>query len=167
MTKARFCINFFAIHVFWPQVTARIPARPPSGNSWPQQEGQQWWSSPALSPRVHAHYLAAWVFANPLSSASPAHTATTTTKPVLHQQQREPLVWMICLNRHQEVRSVLHHRYCFPNKKEKWKPDEGRSLLAASFLLNHCGYVPEMLYILNFLTQYIMLFLLLWCHATF
>lgn len=119
-TIVRFGTLCIAIALFCPQVTAHIPARPLSVNSWLQQEEQQWWSFLALNPGVHAHYLAAWVFANPHSSASPAHTATTTTKP-LHQLRREHLVWMICLNRRQEVRSVLNHRYCFPKKKIETK----------------------------------------------
>ena len=134
----RFGRLHIAIEMFCPQVTAHIPARRLYVNSWLQQEGQQWWLFLALNPGARAHYLAAWVFANPHFSASPAHTATTTTKP-LHQLLREHLVWTICLNRHQEVRSVLNHRYCFPKKH---KPNKGRNSLAASvFLLDQCSCI--------------------------
>lgn len=116
----------FVIYLLLLQAAVHILAHPLSVNSWLlQQQGVQWWWFPALSLGVRAHSLAASVFANLHSSASPAHTATTTTQP-LHQPQQEPLVWMICLNRHQEVRPVLKHWYCFSKKETKaeagWLP---------------------------------------------
>ena len=117
----------YVIYLLFLQAAARILAHPLSVNSWlqQQQQGVQWWWFPVPSLGVRAHSLAASVFANLHSSASPAHTATTTTQP-LHQPQQEPLVWMICLNRRQEVRPVLKHRYCFSKKEMKaearWLP---------------------------------------------
>ena len=136
MTKRKLKVLYYVIYLLFLQAAVHILAHPLSVNSWLQQQGVQWWWFPALSLGVRAHSLAASVFANLHSSASPAHTATTTTQP-LHQPQQEPLVWMICLNRRQEVRPVLKHRYCFSKKRNK-----GRSSLAAfMFLLDWCGYV--------------------------
>lgn len=123
--------------LFCRQDAAHIPDRPLSESSWLRQEGLLWWWFLVLNLGVRAHCLAAWVFANPHFSASPAHTATATAKP-LPQPQQEPLVWTICLNHHQEVRPVLDHWHCSPKTKEI---NKGRSSLAASvFLLDMCGY---------------------------
>lgn len=109
------------------QAAAHILDRRLSVSSWLQQEGPPSWWFLALNLGVRAHCLAAWVFANPHFSAWPAHTVTATTQ-LLRQPQQEPLVWMICLNRHQELRPVLNHWHCFPKGKEvnkgraRWLP---------------------------------------------